>query len=1023
MTFPDKMNLMETNQIRPRILLILSVAIAIVCALVIPKVNVNSDMTRYLPDDSRMKQGMDILSTEFGQAASYSAPDVRAMMASDDDAAMKAVGDSISRMDGVDEIRTTVGNGHTLFELTVQKSVNQKRLAAGIREAFAEYGPVTQTSQEDSTPAPGALIFAVIALMIILLVMSSSYMEPVIFLAATGMAVAVNMGTNVLLESVSITTHSIAAVLQLALSMDYSIILMNRYRHELECTADKYKAMDISLRKAAPAILSSSFTTIVGLLMLAFMNFKIGKDLGFVLAKGVLCSLVYTYTALPGLILLSHDAIMASGKKIPIRGTGRMAAFCERFRIPITVLFVLLFAASYCLSTHTPIKFSSGIPSEIDKVFPKKNAIVVLYPNGQEEEIAGLLEKAEQNPHVESVFSYPTLMKKELGAEEMTSFLKEQAAMAGNAQAEMLTPELMRMCYYARFGNPDIRLGFTELVDFITALGDNPIMEKVDIPDLAGKLEMLGAIRAMSSEQSYVPAGGSQRGPHGPMAGEEQDGMTVHEYMTRLHRQQDSQLTKDLVRLSDPVKLATKMSAEQMSAFLGSTLTQAKMVYSFSNNAKSGMTPVEFGHFLIDDLFQRKALAKMVNKDQKAGMTTMVRIMDAAASGAILSKAELEKLAADFGVTAPLKDQAAAPAEKSEPDAADAKPAAKAEPAVAKSEPASSEKAGDARAEGSQQIAASTPETESAPKVQEDPRIVLLGQMLEPGRKYDSRQMARNFRALGEDVDDFTVSMLYTLCGSAKFYDPEWKMDLESFVGFIKDFTSDPRLAPYLGEDIGASLGGMESALKGGVAQLKGPEHSIAAIITDYPAEDPETEAFIRTLEGDRYLIGESVMLTEMKDGFPREQRIVTLLTILAIFTIVALTLRSLLIAAILVMTVMTAVFINVAACGIGEGSMFYFAYLIVQSILMGATIDYGILMTTCYREHRDLREAYHGSIRTILTSGLIMCCVPGAMALLLNDEMIRPIVKNLAIGSFSALVIVLLILPGILSLVLGRKK
>ena len=102
---------------------------------------------------------------------------------------------------------------------------------------------------------------------------------------------------------------------------------------------------------------------------------------------------------------------------------------------------------------------------------------------------------------------------------------------------------------------------------------------------------------------------------------------------------------------------------------------------------------------------------------------------------------------------------------------------------------------------------------------------------------------------------------------------------------------------------------------------------------------------------------------------------------------------------------------------------MFYLAYLIVQSILMGATIDYGILMATYFREHRDLREAYHGSIRIILTSGLIMCCVPGAMALLLDDAMIQPIVKNLAIGSFSALVIVLLILPGVLSLVFGKKK
>ncbi len=998
---------MEKIQIRPRIFLILSVAIAIICALLIPKVNVNSDMTRYLPDKSRMKQGMEILSTEFGQSASSAIPDVRIMMASADNERMKAVGDSISRMEGVDAVRTTKGNGHTLFELTVSKSVHQKRLASSIRKAFPEYDTVTQTSQDGNTPAPEALVFAVIALVIILLIMSSSFMEPVLFLATTGMAVAVNMGTNAFLGNVSITTHSIAAVLQLALSMDYSIILMNRYRHELDGAADKYKAMDSTLKKAAPAILSSSFTTMVGLLMLVFMNLKIGKDLGFVLAKGVLCSLIYTYTALPGLILLCHDAIMASGKKIPIRGTGRMAAFCERFRVPMTVLFVLLFGTTYYLSTHTPMKFSSATPTAIDKVFPKKNAIVVLYPNGQEEEIAGLLDKTAQNPHVESVFSYPTLMKKKLGAEDMVDFLKEQAAQVGNGQAEMLTPDLMRICYYARFGDPDIKVGFTELVDFITSLGDNPLMEKVDIPDLADKLEMLDAIRSMPSVPSSVPSSEYQRGPHGPMADEEQEGMTVHDYMTRLQKQQDNSFTRELLRLSDPAKLATKMSVEQMTAFMGSTLTQTKMVYSFSNNSKSGMTPIEFGHFLTDDLFNRKALAKMVNKEQKAGMILRVKIMDAAAAGTILSKEELDGMAIAYGVREVLKEQAAAPA-------AEAEPAAEAVPAPAEVKE---------NTPAEQEIIAMEPiAEETVPEVQEDPRIALLGQMLEPGRKYDSRHMARNFRALGEDVDDFTVSMLYTLYGSEKYYDPEWKMDLESFVGFIKDFISDDQLAPYIGEDIGAGFSEMESALKDGAARLKGPEHSIAAIITDYPDEAPETEAFIRTLEGDRFLVGESVMLTEMKDGFRREQRIVTLLTILAIFSIVAITFRSLIIATILVMTVMTAVFINVASCGIGGGSMFYLAYLIVQSILMGATIDYGILMTTCFREQRDLKEAYHGSIRTILTSGLIMCCVPGAMALLLDDAMIQPIVKNLAIGSFSALVIVLLILPGVLSLVFSKK-
>lgn len=1015
---------MEKIQVRPKIFLLISVIAAIVCALMIPRVNVNSDMTRYLPDGSRMKQGMDILAEEFSQSPADAIPAIRIMMSSDDPQAMEEVRQDILQMEGVDDVKLTKGKGHTLFELNVKNSVHQKRLAKQIKDSFP-YESVIQTSQDGNTPAPKALIFAVIALIIILLIMSSSFMEPVLFLAVTGMAVAVNMGTNALLNSVSITTHSIAAVLQLALSMDYSIILMNRYRHQLDESPDKYSAMAVATKKAAPAILSSAFTTVVGLTMLAFMRLKIGRDLGFVLAKGVICSLIFTYTALPGLILICHDAIMATGKRIPIKGTGRMAAFCEKFRVPLTVLFVLLFGASYYISSRTPIKFSSATPTAIDKVFPKKNAVVVLYENGRESEVSALLDKVGKDPKVESIFSYPTLMKRKLSAEDMVTFLKEQAAMTGNDKAEMLTPEIMRICYYAKFGDNDMKMGFTELVDFVKSQSDSPLLKDVKIPDLDEKLEMLEAIRAMSSG-SVVTAEPQVERIHGPRAYTEPEGvlpdrMPVHKYMQELDAQQNNALTKELVRLTDASKLKTKMTVEQMTAFMGSTPTQTKMVYSFSKSSDSGMTPVEFAHFLVDDLFNRKALAKMVKPDQKAGMTLRMKLMDAAVSGEQVDRKQLDAMVLQYGVKDPLKGEDAASVSAA-PEKADAASGAVGNaPMATGNVPAAVESAPAAVPEAVESVPAA--EAEAVPEVQEDPRLALLERMLKPGRKYDAAGMARNFRALGENVDEFTVSMLYNLYGSQNGYDPEWKMDLEEFVDFARGFLSDERLAPYLGEDISAHMDEMEKGLKDGVAQLKGPGHSIAAIITDYPDESPETEKFIKSLEGDHYLIGESPMLYEMKSGFGREQRMVTLLTILAIFTIVAITFRSLLLALILVMTVMTAVFINVCSCGIGGGSMFYLAYLIVQSILMGASIDYGILMTTYFREHGSIKEAYHGSIRTILTSGLIMCCVPGAMALLLDDAMIEPIVRNLAIGSFSALVIVLIILPGVLSLVIHRKK
>ena len=121
-------------------------------------------------------------------------------------------------------------------------------------------------------------------------------------------------------------------------------------------------------------------------------------------------------------------------------------------------------------------------------------------------------------------------------------------------------------------------------------------------------------------------------------------------------------------------------------------------------------------------------------------------------------------------------------------------------------------------------------------------------------------------------------------------------------------------------------------------------------------------------------------------------------------------------------LTVMTAVYVNVVVAGLVSGQMLYLAYLIVQAILMGATIDYGILFANYYRESRKTMlpvdavcAAYRGSIRTILTSGLIMVIGPGAMALAIDDLMISNIVGCLAVGAFMAIVLTLTVLPAVL--------
>jgi predicted RND superfamily exporter protein len=158
---------------------------------------------------------------------------------------------------------------------------------------------------------------AVIIGLIILLLMCKSFFEPVILLVSIGIAIMINMGTNVIFESVSDMTFSIAAVFQLVLSIDYSIMLMHRFEQEYELLGktDREKALSNAIVNAFGSISSSSITTIVGLLVLLLMTFTIGKDIGLVISKGVFFSLVCVFTVMPSLIMWFYDLLCKLNKE------------------------------------------------------------------------------------------------------------------------------------------------------------------------------------------------------------------------------------------------------------------------------------------------------------------------------------------------------------------------------------------------------------------------------------------------------------------------------------------------------------------------------------------------------------------------------------------------------------------------------------------------------------------------------------------------------------------------------------
>lgn len=1051
-------------------LLGITLLLTVICGFLIPKVKVNSDMTKYLPDQSQMKEGLAIIDEDFG-GAQMAIADVKAMFKGLDAEGRSAIADSLRNTPSVDGVSVKVSEDgeYTLYELNVSKSVDQKTLGKEIKFRFGNDDVVVETSQDGATPPISVLVIAAVLIVLILVLMAQSWLEPIIFLLTTGVAVVLNIGSNALLPSVSITTNYIVAILQMVLSLDYSIVLINRYRQEQCNDKTSAQAINTAIRKAFPSIISSALTTVVGLGMLCFMRLKIGMDMGVVLGKGVLWSLVCAFTVLPSLLLLFDKGVRNTSKKTFVLPTAKIGRFATNNKIALSLLAVALFLGAFYFSRKTDISFSMITESKITKIFPQKNPVVLIYDTRDEMSTIQLADSLKTLDGVESVFSYATLLKSRYSADEM---VRQMSAMASQFSdftqdipqggMEKLTPEVMRLVYYLKYqDDPSLKVPFPEMAEFIMRnCMDNPMFSGFIDDKMRENMELLQSMMGIEPEEEETTlapveeikpsedTGQPETKPAVEVKPEEikeeavvvkpvavkpahnTGSISIIEFMPKLEAAYPSAETKVLREIVDTPMIRRQMTAAQMGKFIGSTATQTKMVYSFSKGSKT-MSPLQYVHFLSDDLFNRKTLSHMVSADQKHGLRMRMKVMDYANSDSHLSAAEMASLVTSFGVpgiTEAVVKEIMAPKET-----APKEPTPVVQPVAPKVDTV-----GVAR-DTTAAIAPKSPTDSLAPapapakphKTREERRAELFAKMMANTTGYTSSELSKNFKSLGQNISPEVVSLLYAYYGSVRLYDDSSKMSIEELIDFgTSDLIEDERMSQFITDDIRTSVASVKDGLNDGVGVMRKDCHSIMLIMTGLPRESAETYAFVERLdqlvddclEHDHYTVGESVMFNEMRNGFGRELKVVTILTVLAIFLIVAISFRSLVVPTILVVTVMTAVYVNVVFSGLFSGTMLYLAYLIVQSILMGATIDYGILFTNYYKEKRRtlpvkeaVAAAYHGSIRTIMTSGLIMVLAPGVMSLMVEDVAISAIVGSLAIGAFVAIVLILGVLPGVL--------
>lgn len=1037
------------------VILAVIVAAAAVCGVLIPKVNINSDMTKYLPDSSNMKQGVDIMAEEF---ADLTQPSTLRLMITDlpeeEKPQIKAFLESVENVSSVawEAENADYNNGDkTLYVITTDYAFDSDEEAAIESAVNSEMTGRDYMLEQMSNAAPTApmnvLLLAGVLLTVILLAMSGSWFEPVVYLLVIGVAILLNMGTNVFKPSVSETTFSIAAVLQLVLSMDYSIILMNRYKQEFRRNPDKTEAMKNALVNAFSSITSSAVTTFVGLLMLLFMSFKIGADLGIVLAKGVLCSLLCVFTVLPALILLFHKVIFKTEKRVLKIPTDALAKFSVRMRVPLTVLFALFFAATFYLQTKTDISFSVNLSTGIRDYFTADNTAVVLFDNDDSDRVQAIVDEVVKDDKVRAAVSYPTLIGKESTADVL---LNEIAALTDEFELE---PWMLRLIYY-KYHNGDRLPAVTaaELIRFISdEILPNPFFAAYlddDLKDNAALLEQfsdkstltkpmnakeLGAFFGRDADELkqlfvlYYADKDNVKTAKITMPGFvdfiKTDILTDKTYAAMIDKDMAAQLDR-LTAFTDKKTIQQPMTAAEMAGFLGVEESQLRAAYLLHNGlfrAGDAISPYE----LITYMLTNETVGGNLDEETKAQLTTLAGIMEATVNETACDAAKLSEIT---GMKQADAKQLLLLYTVKHGDTSSWKMSPRAFVKFVRS--------------------AVLPNPAYASLIDASYRDYLaaadvLIDAVVSEKTYSAPQLAELFGGLSDQMDETTLRLLLTYYGSVHDYDEACTMSLIGLFDYLgSDLINDPVFGSVLDDSVKAQINEMSPVMKQAVASLRREKHSLLQITSKYPDESPETMAFMAKLNTlcdahlpkEHYVIGSSQMYYEMSQTFRHEMLVMTLLTAISIFIIVLLSFRNGLIPLLLVLIVQCGVFVTAAVSYLRGYSLNYLAYLIVQCILMGATIDYGILFTNYYREFRKtlspdkaLPEAYHNSVHTILTSGLIMIGVTGAIGYTTQIPTIGPICRTVSIGSLSAVLLILFVLPGMLTaadrLIVKRDK
>ena len=397
------------------------IAAFLFCAASINKVQINNDITSYLPAQTETRRGLTIMEEEFITLGS-----ANVMVSNVTYQTALELSEKLEGISGVSEVVFDDTQEHykqssALFTISFDaeetdpatiEAMNQVLAALDGYDVYAS----TQIGRDESVTLQQEmtviLLIAAVVIVVVLLFTSKSYMEVPVYLIVFVVAAVLNMGTNFLFGTISFITNSIAVVLQLALAIDYAIIFCHRYMEERDNGLDPREADISALSKAIVEISSSSLTTISGMVALMLMQLRIGFDMGIVLSKGIICSMLCVFLLMPGLLMLFSGPIDRTRHRSLVPKINFWGKVIVRLRYVMPPVFLVIVAASAILSARCDYVFDANdtdfdnkpdwriADEKVADTFGFKNTIAVLVPRGDYEKEQHILERVALLPQV-----------------------------------------------------------------------------------------------------------------------------------------------------------------------------------------------------------------------------------------------------------------------------------------------------------------------------------------------------------------------------------------------------------------------------------------------------------------------------------------------------------------------------------------------------------------------------------------------------------------------------------------------